>query len=107
MVSERPGYPKYVIDRINRLVLTIKDMYPSVTDIHLIGSYANNCYIDENTPSEFLDAKRKTGLLCKISDFDFETTPFVQAFHVVGDELKIHLGKHTDGKKECLFKYLE
>jgi hypothetical protein len=102
LVSEREDYPQYVIDRINDLVEIIKLRYPYVTDIHLVGSYANNRFIDENTSAEFKAAKISAGLICKVSDFDFETTPSMHAFFM-HDGFKVHLCKHVDGRKINVF----
>lgn len=99
LVAERGEYPDYVIDRINNLVVIIKKKYPFITDLHLVGSYANNKFIDENTSAEFREAKINSGLICKVSDFDFETTPVVHAIFKTDDGFKIHLCRHLDGNK--------
>jgi len=97
--SQRVDLPEYVMLRIQECVSEIRERYPDVGGVYLIGSYSNGTYVDEYTSDEFKALKEAVGKKVKISDFDFETVPFHTGFFETKSGYKVHLWKDREGSK--------
>lgn len=106
--EERKQWPDYVKAKIEKCVEYILERHPSIKGLHLIGSYAAGTYIDENTPDDFKELKRKAGARVKLSDFDFETEPRFTESWVTPEGYLIHLWVAQGGDRinlEYLLSY--
>lgn len=98
----RKELPAYVLKRIDECVDEIVARHPEVTMVRLIGSYSNGTYVDTKTSEKFKSLKEGVGKKVKISDFDFETTPFIAEFFETKNGHKVHLWKPYTKKEGSL-----
>jgi predicted nucleotidyltransferase len=61
-----------VIDKLKNIIAYLIELYPSINQIHLHGSYAKGSWIDNKTSPEFIKIRKeyKNVKKLKFSDFD-------------------------------------